>query len=95
MLDEVQYFRIGTRYGLEILHQCDKRFKNKSRKVLVPNSTFEKVIGKIQSASTYSAYGPKNKKEDKNYKKTWNLWYIYQKELNKALLSTWHCLWRF
>ena len=70
-MDEVQYFRIGTRYGLEILHQCDKRFKNKSQKVLVPNSTFGKVIGKIQSASTYSAFGPftKNKKEDKNYKK--------------------------
>ena len=38
----------------------------------MPNSTFEKIIGKIQSASTYSASGPftKNNKEDKNYKKT-------------------------
>ena len=57
--------------ALTFLHQCDKRVKNKSQKVLVANSTFEKVTGKRQSASTYSACGPftKNKKKDKNYKK--------------------------
>ena len=34
----LQYFRTGTRYKLDILHQCGKRVKTKSQKVFVDNS---------------------------------------------------------
>ena len=34
---QVQQFRTTTRYGLEILHQCRKRVKTKSQKVLGAN----------------------------------------------------------
>ena len=35
---QVQWFRTGTRYGLEILQQCGKRVKAKSQKVLRANT---------------------------------------------------------
>ena len=38
LLTEVQYFRSGSRYGLEILHQCSKRVKTQNKKVLEDNS---------------------------------------------------------
>ena len=34
VLVQVQWFRIGTRYELEILHCCCKRVKTKSQKIL-------------------------------------------------------------
>ena len=37
-LVQVQQFETGTRSELEILHQCGKRVKNKSQKVLGDNS---------------------------------------------------------
>ena len=45
MLVQVQQFRTGTRYGLEILCQCGKRFKLKVGKFwrLIP--TFVDIIG--------------------------------------------------
>ena len=36
-LVQVQQFETGTRYGLKILHQCGKRVKTKSQKVLGAN----------------------------------------------------------
>ena len=33
LLAENMWFETGTRYGLEIKHQCGKRFKNISQKV--------------------------------------------------------------
>ena len=38
VLVQVRYFRTDTRYKIEILHQCGKRVKTKSQKVLGPNS---------------------------------------------------------
>ena len=38
LLVEVQKFGTGTRYGLEMLQQCDKKVKTKSQKVLRANS---------------------------------------------------------
>ena len=38
VLDQVQQFGTGIRYGLEILHQFNKRVKTKSQKVLGANS---------------------------------------------------------
>ena len=38
VLVQVQQFGTGTMYELEILHQCGKRFKTKSQKVLGANS---------------------------------------------------------
>ena len=38
VLVEVQYFGTAFRYGLETLHQCGKRVKTKSQKVLRANS---------------------------------------------------------
>ena len=35
---KVQQFEAGTRYGLEILHQCGKRVKTKSQEVFGANS---------------------------------------------------------
>ena len=37
LLVRVQKFRTGTRYGLEILHQCDKKIKTKRQEVLGVN----------------------------------------------------------
>ena len=42
---KVQWFGTGTSYGLEILHQCDKRVKIKSQKVLRAKPTFVEVTG--------------------------------------------------
>ena len=41
-LVQVQQFETGTRYGLKILHQCGKRVKTKSQKVLGTNSNVSK-----------------------------------------------------
>ena len=38
LLAQVQQFGIGTRYGLEILHQSGKRIKTKSQEVFGANS---------------------------------------------------------
>ena len=38
---QVQEFETGTRYGLEIFHQCGKKFNTKSQKVLEDNSVLE------------------------------------------------------
>ena len=38
---QVQEFETGTRYGLEIFHQCDEKFNTKSQKVLEDNSVLE------------------------------------------------------
>ena len=38
ILVQVQWFRTGTRYKLEVLHQCKKRVKTKIQKVLGANS---------------------------------------------------------
>ena len=38
LLVKVQWLGTATRYGLEILHQCDKRIKNKSQNVWGANS---------------------------------------------------------
>ena len=43
LLAQVQWFRTSTRYGLQILHLCDKRFKTK---FLGANSCFWKLQGK-------------------------------------------------
>ena len=45
LLVQVQQVGTGTSYGLEILHQCNKRVKAKSQKIwgLIP--TFVEVTG--------------------------------------------------
>ena len=43
-----QHFGTGTRYGFEIIHQCDKRIKTKNLKLLEANSY---VCGKKQGKS--------------------------------------------
>ena len=50
VLVPVQQFEMGTNYGLYILHQCAKRVKIKSQKVLkaisnVYRSYMEKLVG--------------------------------------------------
>ena len=47
-LTGVQYFGTGTRYGLDILHQCDKMVKTKSQIVLAVNSNVCKKSWKIK-----------------------------------------------
>ena len=42
---QVQLFETGTRYGLEILHQCVKMVKTKRQKVLEANTYFCKLQG--------------------------------------------------
>ena len=37
LLVQVQQFETRTRYGFEILHQCDKRVKSKTKKILEAN----------------------------------------------------------
>ena len=45
LLVQVQQFRNGTRYDLEVLHQCSKGFKLKDRKFWGPIPTFVEVRG--------------------------------------------------
>ena len=42
---QVQLFWTGTRYGLEILHQCGKRVKTNKQNVLVLIPRFAEVSG--------------------------------------------------
>ena len=44
VLVQVQWFRTGTRYELEILHYCGKRIKSKSQKVF--GTSYKKLQGK-------------------------------------------------
>ena len=50
VLVQVEQFGTGTRYELEILHECGKKVKTKSQKVLGANSyvgevTEKKLVG--------------------------------------------------
>ena len=50
---EVQQFGTGTRYGIEILHQCEKKVKTKSQKVLGANSYVCRSYYKEKSGSYF------------------------------------------
>ena len=52
LLVQVQQFGIGSRYDLEILHQCDKMVNTKSQKVWGLMFTFVEVSGEKQGVGT-------------------------------------------
>ena len=57
LLVQVQQFGIGSRYDLEILHQCDKMVNTKSQKVLGLMFTFVEVSGEKQGVGTNGGGG--------------------------------------
>ena len=59
VLVEVQKFGTGTRYSLEILHQCGKRVNTKSQKVLGANSYICKSYrGKTGTRGAFCHFPP-------------------------------------